>query len=67
MKKLAKIISLMLAIVLVLAVTGCSGQKKITIGIIQYMDHVALDNAREGFIEALKENGYVDGENIKID
>lgn len=67
MKKLAKIISLMLAIVLVLAATGCSGQKKITIGIIQYMDHVALDNAREGFIEALKENGYVDGENIKID
>ncbi|NLU53335.1 MAG: ABC transporter substrate-binding protein [Clostridiaceae bacterium] len=67
MKKLAKIISLMLAIVLVLAATGCSGQKKITIGIIQYMDHVALDNAREGFIEALKENGYVDGENITID
>ncbi|NLM12524.1 MAG: ABC transporter substrate-binding protein [Epulopiscium sp.] len=41
--------------------------KKYTVGIIQYMDHVALDAAREGFIEALKDNGYVDGENLTID
>src|SRR5690606_4338030 len=33
----------------------------------QYMGHVALDQAREGFIDALKDNGYVDGENINID
>lgn len=37
------------------------------IGIIQYMDHVALDDARKGFVDALKDNGYVDGEKIKID
>ena len=29
-----------------------------TVGIVQYMDHIALDSAREGFIAALHENGY---------
>lgn len=37
------------------------------IGIIQYVDHVALDASRDGFIDALADNGYVDGENITID
>ena len=37
------------------------------IGIIQLVEHDALDKAREGFIDDLKENGFVDGENIVID
>ena len=37
------------------------------IGIIQYVEHPALDAARDGFIQALADNGYVDGENITID
>ena len=37
------------------------------IGIIQLVEHDALDKAREGFIDDLKENGFVDGENIIID
>ena len=37
------------------------------IGIIQYVEHPALDAAREGFIAALADNGFVDGENITID
>ncbi len=37
------------------------------IGIIQIIEHDALDAARLGFIAALKENGYEDGKNIKID
>lgn len=37
------------------------------IGIIQMMDHVALNGAKDGFIQALADNGYVDGENIQID
>lgn len=44
-----------------------STQKKLTVGIIQYVDHVALNAARDGFIKALKDNGYVDGENLTID
>lgn len=44
-----------------------STQKNLTVGIIQYVDHVALNAARDGFIKALKDNGYVDGENLTID
>ncbi|NLY70842.1 MAG: ABC transporter substrate-binding protein, partial [Clostridiales bacterium] len=51
---------------------GCSSggdetQDVIEIGIIQYMGHIALDAAREGFLDALKDNGYIDGDNIKVD
>lgn len=59
---------LMLTVILVMA--GCTGQTASgskSIGIIQYVEHVALDSAREGFIDALSDNGYVDGENITID
>ncbi|WP_300386796.1 ABC transporter substrate-binding protein [Clostridium sp.] len=37
------------------------------IGITQLVEHPSLDNARNGFIKALEDNGYKDGENIKID
>lgn len=70
--------AIMLALTAILALgTGCAGsqqtdsqqteEKVFNIGIIQYVEHVALDSAREGFITALADNGYVDGENIKID
>ncbi len=39
----------------------------ITIGIIQLTEHAALDLAREGFLQALADNGYVDGDKINID
>lgn len=47
--------------------TAAADTKKLNIGIVQYMEHSALDSAREGFIAALKDNGYVDGEKIAID
>jgi putative ABC transport system substrate-binding protein len=37
------------------------------IGIIQYVEHPALDAAREGFVDALADNGFVDGDNITLD
>lgn len=37
------------------------------IGIIQLVEHGSLDAAREGFIDRLAEEGYVDGENLMID
>lgn len=43
------------------------GEKTYKIGITQYADHPSLDNCREGFIEGLKENGFVEGENLEID
>ena len=78
MKKFTRILTLVLSIVMtIVVVAGCSNgsnnttdqtkSKKLAVGIVQYMDHSALDAAREGFIAALKENGYVNGENITID
>jgi putative ABC transport system substrate-binding protein len=77
MKKYGKPVMLLMLTALLAMGTGCGGsqqtdsqsaeEKVFNIGIIQYVEHVALDSAREGFITALADNGYVDGENIKID
>jgi len=37
------------------------------IGISQIVDHPALDASREGFIAALEENGFKQGENVDIE
>lgn len=42
-----------------------AGQFKI--GVVQLTEHDALDASYEGFVEGLKEAGFVDGENITID
>ncbi len=39
--------------------------KVLNIGINQIVEYVALDDSREGFIKALEEAGYKDGDNIK--
>jgi putative ABC transport system substrate-binding protein len=38
-----------------------------TIGIVQIVEHAALDAARDGFIQALADNGLVEGENVTFD
>lgn len=43
-----------------------SSDGKLNIAIVQYSQHSALDSAREGFINALNENGY-DAEKVVID
>lgn len=45
-------------------ISSGSMEKMITIGITQIVEHPALDSAREGFIKALKDNGYVEGKNV---
>lgn len=40
---------------------------KIKIGVIQLVEHPALDACYTGFVDALSAAGYVDGENISID
>ena len=68
MKKLMTMV-----LVLVLAVTmltGCGSPEDegmLKVGIIQLMEHPSLDTIRESIIDGLEEEGYVDGENIKID
>ncbi|MCC7372833.1 MAG: ABC transporter substrate-binding protein [Chloroflexi bacterium] len=41
--------------------------KSFSVGIIQFVSHPALDAARMGTIKALDDNGYKDGQNLKID
>lgn len=67
MKKLSRILSLVLVLVLALCTCASAEETTISIGIIQYVQHNALDAACEGFMDALKDNGYIDGENITID
>ncbi|GAA3663987.1 ABC transporter substrate-binding protein [Asaccharospora irregularis] len=65
----------MMSLILVGAVglsllTACSKNSNTdikTIGITQLVEHPSLDKARNGFIKALEDKGYKDGENIKID
>lgn len=54
---------------------GCSStssseaeaQAKVRIGITQIVTHGALDANREGFLKALEDNGYIEGENLEVD
>lgn len=41
--------------------------KVIKIGISQIIEHESLDSARKGFVDALADNGFKDGEKIEID
>lgn len=41
--------------------------EQVNIGIIQIVEHPALDSAREGFLEALKAGGYEVDKNLKVD
>lgn len=47
--------------------TAARADKTVHIGILQLVEHPALDAAREGFVEGLKEAGFVEGENLTID
>lgn len=44
-----------------------SSDKAYKIGVVQLVEHAALDSAYQGFVDGLKEAGYEDGKNIAID
>lgn len=58
-----------IALISCMLLSGCKKNENevIKIGISQFIQHPALDAAREGFIERLKEAGYEEGKNISID
>lgn len=77
-----KLLAFGLSLLLLLSLVGCgatksgatgttstaAGEKKaVKIGIIQIVEHPALDAARQGFLETLKENGYEEGKNLTVD
>lgn len=66
MKNIRRSVLLLVIVLLVLVISACKKDDRIKIGILQLVTHEALDSAREGFIAALAEEGYIDGENITI-
>ena len=75
-----KLVSLMLAVMLVFALAGCSGNagneeatdatgtvNEFTVGICQLMEHESLDKATEGFIAALTKKAEEAGVTVKFD
>ncbi|MEG1459378.1 MAG: ABC transporter substrate-binding protein [Acetivibrio sp.] len=74
MKKLVCVTTTMFLSIVLLA--GCSRNQETTaskkasayrIGIAQIAPHGSLDHCREGFIDGLKEEGFIEGENLTID
>lgn len=47
--------------------SGSDMKQAISIAISQFVEHDALDDARNGFLERLAELGYVEGENLTVD
>ena len=60
---------ILVAITAFVLLAGCAGgasaePEMISIGMLQHIDHPALDAARNGFINGLAEEGWVEGENV---
>lgn len=64
-----------LLLTLALGAAGCGGDskeapkkaEKVNVGIVQLVEHAALDAANKGFVEGLASKGYKEGENIAFD
>lgn len=67
MKATARILTVALAVLMVCVTFAAASEAPISVGIIQLVQHPALDAACEGFLAALEDNGYVDGEKITVD
>lgn len=68
----------MLSILTTFIAVGCGGEKKAdegktasgkvyNVGIVQLVEHQALDDSRKGFIDGLKKKGFEEGKNIRFD
>ena len=58
--------AVIMAAVCMSTVSAAKKKKVIKIGVIQLVEHSALDANYKGFVDGLAEAGYVDGDNIKI-
>lgn len=66
-----KLVSLMLALVLIIGIcvcsVSCSKTTDFTVGICQLMKHDSLDAATNGFVDALKEALEAEGKTVEFD
>jgi putative ABC transport system substrate-binding protein len=65
--KYLSILLLVLTLLIVGGVSSLAGAQPLVIGITQIVEHPALDAARDGFIAALEEAGYKEGEDVVYD
>ena len=67
MKRWPIVLSILFVVSLLTCATIFGQQKAIQIGVLQFASHPALDGARDGFIDALTQAGFKDGDKIKLD
>ena len=61
------ILLLAVALMIIGGVSSLAGAQPLVIGITQIVEHPALDAARDGFIAALEEAGFKEGEDVVYD
>ena len=70
-KNLLRIIVCLSAIVVLTAaivpMTGCQTTQMYKIGLTQLVTHPAMEDARQGFIDALTDAGFIEGEDVEYD
>ena len=75
-KKMKKIALGLTAVIAAGMIAGCGGgdktadkkaDKKANVGIVQLVEHNALDAANKGFVDGLKKRGFEEGKNITFD
>lgn len=76
-KKIKAVILGLTAVCVAGVIAGCGGaknaadgsgdHKNVKVGIVQLVEHNALDAANKGFVDGLKERGYEEGKNLSID
>lgn len=67
MKKISALILFVLVVTALPLGIVSAEDAPIKIGVLQLVEHAALDAAYQGFVDALKEAGFEDGVNIEID
>lgn len=60
-------VAVLSAATLVACSSATGDSESVKVGIIQYAEHEALSSARAGFVEALENAGYKEGDNLTID
>ena len=68
MKNLRRLLAVALVLVLAFSLAACSGGSKdvYNVGVCQLMQHVALDDATAGFVQALKDELGEDKVHVNI-
>lgn len=66
-----KVLALIMSLFMAFSLTACGekgNDEDVTkIGVIQLAEHPALDQSYEGFMKALEDAGYIEGDNIEVD